>query len=163
MANKIKPWRLNVFVDYYDQQTANSYRFNTLELFKHLASIYKIDYSISIEHQFSIDNDSSEKTENKIICDLIYFRSNKYSRIERKDLRAAIDNMFKTVPSPFIEGVDIDTQLYKMLKKFPFPTDFYRPLNYPWIEHHSNSKKKLLIYHDEVMKVIENEQDFTQN
>ncbi len=162
-SNRIKRWQLNVFVDYYRQENVNSYRFNILELLKHLASIYKLDYAISVDHPFPFDDNLSNQLVNKDIIDLIYFRSNKNTRIERKEFRKAIDSMFRKVPSIFYEGVDIGTQLYKVLKEFPFPTDFYRPLNYPWIEHHKDSQITLLIYADEVQKVIEEEQDYNLN
>ena len=162
-SNRIKRWQLNVFVDYYGQKTVTSYRFTILELLKHLASIYRLDYAISVDHQFSFGSDSSEQLDDKDIIDLIYFRSNEYTRIERKDFRETIDSTFRKVPSMFYEGVDVGTQLYKALKDFPFPNDFYRPLDYPWIEHHKDSQKKLLIYADEVLKVIEEEQDYSKN
>jgi hypothetical protein len=162
-SNRIKRWQLNVIVEYFAQTNANSYRFNILELLKHLASIYRLDYAISVEHQYSSNPDSYKQPDEKYIFDLVYFRSNENSRIEKKELRTTIDCMFRTVPSLFSEGVDVGTQLYKALKDFPFPTDFYRPLNYPWIEHHKGHQKKLLIYTDEVLKMIELEQDFPQN
>ena len=123
-SNRIKRWQLNVIVDYFEQTNANSYRFNILELLKHLASIYSLDYAISVEHQFSSSTDSTEQSDDKYIFDLVYLRSNENSRIERKELRATIDCMFRRVPSQFFEGVDVGTQLYKALKDFPFPTDF---------------------------------------
>lgn len=162
-SNQTKRWQLNIVVDYYEPENSKLYRFNILELLKHLASIYKLDYAISVDHQFSNEENSSEQSDKKYIGDLIYFRSNEYTRIERKDLRETIDCMFRKVPSSFYEGVDVGTQLYKALKEFPFPTDFFRPLNYPWIEHHKDSKKKLLIYADEVLKVIEDEQNYPLN
>lgn len=162
-SNRIKRWQLNMVVDYYGEETAKLYRFNILELLKHIAAIYRLDYAISVNHEFSGDNDSTEQSDDKFFGDLIYFRSNEYTRIERKDLRQTIDSMFCKVPSVFYEGVDVFTQLYKALKDFPFPANFYRPLNYPWIEHHKSSEKKLLIYADEVLKVIEDEQNFPMN
>jgi len=161
--NRKKRWQLNVILEYYGQMNANSYRFNILELLKHLASIYRLDYAISVEHLFSTDIELSGQSDDKFIYDLIYFRSNENSRIEKKELRDAIDCLFRRVPSPFFEGVAVMTQRYKVLKEYPFPTDFYRPLNYPWIEHHSDSQKKLLINANEVMKVIEDEQKYPLN
>ncbi|MEZ5106814.1 MAG: hypothetical protein R2757_20080 [Draconibacterium sp.] len=162
-SNRKKRWQLNVFVCYYGQENAKSYRFNILELLKHLASIYRLDYSITVDHQTSSDTDSSGQSDDTCIYDLIYFRSNENSRLEKKYFRETIDCTFRKVPSAFFEGVDIWTQLYKDLKNFPFPTDFYRPLNYPWIEHHTDSQKKLLIYADAYLTVIEEEQDYTLN
>jgi len=162
-SNQIKKWRLNIFAIYFGDEMVNSYRFYILELLKNLASIYKLDYSISIDHKFpSVDN-TLKDIDYKSTCDLIYIRSNEYSRIKRKEFRKAIDSVFCKVPSPFYGGVDIGTQLYKALKEYPFPKDFYRPLDYPWIERHEGSKKKLFVYADEVIKVIEREQDYLMN
>ena len=162
-SNRKKNWQINVVVDYYDLKKANSYRFNLLELLKQLASVYRLDYAISVDHQFSVDTDSDEQFSGKDIVDLVYFRSNENSRIEKKDFRATIDCIFRKVPSIFYEGVDVFPQLYKVLKDFPFPTDFYRPLNYPYIEHYEDSQKTTLIYLDAVEKALGEEQDFSLN
>lgn len=162
-SNRKKNWQINVVVDYYDLKKANSYRFNLLELLKQLASVYRLDYAISVDYQFSVDTDSDEQFSGKDIVDLVYFRSNENSRIEKKDFRATIDCIFRKVPSIFYEGVDVGTQLYKVLKDFPFPTDYYRPLNYPWVEHYEGSQMTTLVYLEAVEKVIEEEQNFSLN
>jgi len=162
-SNRIKHWQLNIIVYYNTPETTKLNRYNIVELLKHLASIYRLDYAISVEHHFSDVDNSSEESADKFIYDLIYFRSNEYTRIERKVLRRVIDCTFREVPSEFYEGVEVGTQLYRALKDFPFPTDFYRPLNYPWIEHHKDSQKKLLIYSDVILTEIEDEQDYSLN
>jgi hypothetical protein len=162
-SDKRKAWRINIVVDYFDSKSTNANRFYILELLKNLASIYKFDYAISKNHKFPPVPDFPEISVDQIHADLVYFRSNEYTRFERKEFRAIIDCMFSKIPSEFDEGFEIFPQLYKNLKDFPFPTEFYRPLNYPWIEHHNDSQKKLLIYADEVLKVIEEEQDFHLN
>lgn len=158
-SNRIKHWQLNTIICYYEQEAADLYRFNLLELLKHLASIYKLDYAIRVDHQFSCEADSSEQPDHKSIFDLVYLRSNQYTRIQKKDFRETIDCMFRTVPSPFFEEVEVSTQDYKLLKAFPFPAEFYRPLAYPFAEHHIGSHKKLLIYADDALEAIEKEQD----
>ena len=162
-SNRMKNWQINILVDYYDLNKANSYRFNILELLKRLASIYRLDYSISVDHQFSCEFDSDEQFVGKDIVDLVYFRSNENSRIEKKDFRDTIDCIFRKVPSMFYEGVDVGAQLYKALKDYPFPADFYRPLNYPYIEHYEGSQKTTLIYLDAVEEALGEEQDFSLN
>ncbi len=157
---RIKRWRLNILVIYYDQKRANNYRFNILQLLKNLSSIYRLDYAISEAHQFLNLN---EQTNDDNIADLVYFRSNEYSRLEVKELRLVISNIFRRVPSPFEEGVEICTQLNKVLPAYPFPKDFYRPLVFPYIEYHKGSEKKLYIYANEVMNIIEEEQAFPLN
>lgn len=162
-SNRIKRWRLNVGIDYCSTEKANSYRFNILELMKHLASIYGLDYALSVDHHISDDAGSVEQPGHKYIVDLVYFRSNEYTRIQKKDFRASIDCMFRKVPSTYFEGVEVWPQLYKALNDFPFPQEFYRPLNYPFVEHHQGCQKTLYIYADQLMKAIETEQDFPSN
>ena len=162
-SKRKKNWQINVVIDYYDLEKANSYRFNILELLKQLASVYRLDYAISIDYQFSVDADLAEQFSGKDIVDIVYFRSNENSRIEKKDFRTTIDCIFRKVPSIFHEGVDVWTQQYKALKNFPFPTDYYRPLNYPWVEHYEDSQKTILVYSDALMERIEDEQNFSLN
>ncbi len=157
-SKRIKLWRLNVVVLYYDQMSSNCYRFDILQLLKHLSSIYRLDYAISKSHNFPSVPDAD-----KSIADLVYFRSNENTRVDAKELRSVIGCIFHRVPSQFNEGVEVFTQLYKFLPEYPFPNDFYRPLEYPYVEFHKGSKKTLYIYSDEVMKVIEEEQDYPLN
>lgn len=156
-TGKTKPWRLNVLINYDGQSCANDYRPYLLELLVHLALIYKLDYVISEEHQFSFESNSDEKYTGQDIIDLFYFRSNVNTRIERKDLRETIDCTFRKVPSVIYEGVDVGAQLYKALNQFPFPTEFYRPLDYPCIEYHKDDQTTLLVYSDALQKESETE------
>jgi hypothetical protein len=162
-TNRIRHWRLNILVIYYGQLNANCYRVDILALLRHLASIYKLDYAISEAHQFPSESGLTGQDDDTSIVDLAYFRSNENSRVDKKEFRSVIDCMFGKVPSPFFEGVEICTQLYKALAEYPFPSDFFRPLRYPYVEIHKDSQKTLCIYADEVMKVIEDEQDFRLN
>lgn len=158
MKKSKKIWRINVFVIYYREQYVNLYRFNLLEVFKNLASIYRLDYAFDIDYFGQSSNNESEA-----IDDLIYFKSNMNTRVEKKELHTIINCMFKNVPSAFWEGVEVGIQLYKSLKDFPFPSEFYRPLNYPWVEYYQGAQKKLMVSTDAVMKIIEEEQDSNLN
>lgn len=162
-SNRVKHWRLNVLVTYFDQISADRYRFDILQLIKHLSSIYKLDYAINEDHQFSPESDSSEQLAHKSITDFVYFRSNKDSLVDAKELRSIIGCMFHTKNSLFLGTVDICTQLYKVLPQYPFPIEFYRPLDYPFVEFHQGSQIIRYIFADEVMKVIEKEQDLRLN
>ncbi len=155
-------WRINVVVSYFDVSCVKPYRGILIKLLKDLASIYKLDYSVADDYQ-DLVSEEEESSEEKFIYDIIYFRSNKYTRIEKKEFQSVINCMFKSVPSVFFEGVEIDTQLYKFLKFYPFPTNFYRPLNYPWIEYYDGEQTKLLIHADEVLKIMEEEQHYPLN
>ena len=158
-----KSWRANVLVIYNAQPYANAYRFHVLQAITSIASIYKLDYAVEQERQFPSSDGSTTPPPDKNIVDLVYLRSNHLSQIERKDFRQAIDGMFRTVPSPFQHGVEICTQLYKMLPQFPFPDEFYRPLNYPYVEFHKGSQTLLYIYSDQLLTEIERAQDYPLN
>lgn len=154
---------MNIDITYFDEKSRNSFQPLVHGLLTNLASMYKLDYAVAVSFQYPFGVDSSELPLGKDTFDLLYFRSNEYTRIEKKDFRFVIDCMFDKVPSQLFEGVDIDTQLYKHLKLFPFPSEFYRPLSHPFVEYHKDSQKKILVYADEVQKVIEEEQNFPLN
>ena len=158
-----KIWRQNISIIYFEGTNPDSYRDFILGLLKNLATLYRLDYAITLDYPFAAEVDSFGKNDHKDKSDLAYYRSNEHSQVSKKEFRSIVDCMFCKAPSWFSEGVEIWPQLYKFLKDFPFPTEFYRPLNYPWVEHHVGSQKKLLIYADEVMKVIEAGQDFPRN
>lgn len=163
MGTKFKHWRLNVIVNYAEPQLVVRYRPQILDVLRDLASIYKLDYAISEQHKFVALPASTEEPDLPNIFDLVYFRSNEHSRIVVKNMRSVIDCMFGISPSPFSEEVEVSTQLYKVLPRFPFPLDFYRPLNYPYIEVHKGNQVTLYVYADEVMKLIESKQNYPLN
>lgn len=154
-----KNWKLNVIISYDGQKTANSYRHDIIEIFKHFASIYQLDYAISIEHPFFSEDYSNDINTENFKADLLYFRSNTNSRIDRKKLNSVIDSIFSSKSSPLILGVEVFRQLYKKLPEYPFPNDFYRPLNYPYVEFHQGLEKKLCIHANEAMKIIGSDQN----
>ena len=159
----MKNWQLNVVVVYFNKKYEKVNRLNVLDILTSLASFYKLDCATSVEHQFSYEPDLIEQNNHTSTNDLVYFRSNEHTRLVRKEFRSIFDNMFRIVPSQLFEGVEIWTQPYKFLNDFPFPSEFYRHLGYPFVEHHKGSQKKLLVYADEILKVIEKEQDFPLN
>ncbi|HET6558030.1 MAG TPA: hypothetical protein VFG54_11995 [Prolixibacteraceae bacterium] len=162
-SNRINPWRLNLVVSYFDQYKVDHYRFDILQILKHLSSIYRLDYVISVELLFPSVTDLTEPYFHESTADLIYFRSNKNSVIGVKEFRKIIGDIFRTGAWSSYGGVDIFIQVYKALKQYPFPSNFYRPVEYPFIEFHQGSKITRYNFADEVIKVIEKEQDFQMN
>lgn len=162
-SNRINPWRLNLVVSYFDQYSADQYRFDIIQILKHLSSIYRLDYVISVVHPFPSVSDSTKPYSQESTADLVYFRSNKNSVIGIKDFRSVIGGIFRTGVWSSYGGVDIYTQIYKDLKQYPFPINFYRPVAYPFVEFHQGSQITQHIFADEVLKVIEKEQDFRMN
>ena len=162
-SNRIRNWQINVEITYYDKFSRNSFQPVLHGFLINLASVYKLDYAIAVSYEFPFEGDLSKLPLGKDTFDFLYFRSNEQTRIDKKEFRSAIDSVFHKVPSQLFEGVEVETQLYKYLKMFPFPSEFYRPLQYPFVEYYKDFQKKLLIYSDEVMKVIETEQNFPLN
>ncbi|MET2985177.1 hypothetical protein [Aureibaculum conchae] len=157
-----RKWRINLVVSYQNQKIAEINRNSVSGFLKNLSSIYKLDYAISENHQFNYDKEF-EIEHSKTKCDIFYFRSNKNTRINVKELRTTINSLFPYTYGAYYDRVEFFTQMTKALKKFPFPKDYYRPLKYPYVEFYNGSEMKLMVPHEEMMKVIEKEQDFTMN
>ncbi|WP_443936838.1 hypothetical protein [Pedobacter sp. MW01-1-1] len=102
-----------------------------------LAWLYRLDYSISDGREIFSDlpNDNP--------CDLIYLKATRHTSISAKDFQQLVNQMFSQ--AALFGCVDIFFQLQKSLKDYPFPSDFVRPLNYPYLEIYENSQKKLYI------------------
>lgn len=78
-------------------------------------------------------------------------------------MRSVILCMFDKAPSLLREGVEVFHHFYRVLPQYPFPKDFYRPLTYPFVEHHKGDQISLCIFSEYLMKEIEKEQDHPQN
>lgn len=157
-----RKWRINLIVSYYNQKIAEINRNSVLEFLKNLSLIYNIDYAISKNHQFKYDKEF-ENEFREMESDIFYFRSNANTRINTKELRTTINSLFPYSLAPYYDGVEFFTQLTKVLKEYPFPKEFYRPLKYPYVEFQNGSKIELMVPYEKVMEVIEKKQDFTKN
>jgi len=157
-----RKWRINLVVSYNNSKIAEINRNSVLEFLKNLSSIYKLDYAISENHQFKYDKEF-ENEFREMESDIFYFRSNANTKINAKELRTTINSLFPYSFEPYFDGVEFFTQLTKVLKQYPFPKEFYRPLKYPYVEFYDGSEMKLMIPYEKVMEVIEKEQDFTMN
>jgi len=157
-----RKWRVNLVVSYNDSKIAEINRNSVLEFLKNLSSIYKLDFAISENHQFKYDKEF-ENEFREMESDIFYFRSNKNSRINSKELRTTINSLFPYSFAPYYDRVEIFTQLTKVLKEYPFPKEFYRPLKYPYVEFYNGSEMKLMVTYEKVMEMIEKEQNCTMN
>lgn len=137
-------------------------RNSVLEFLKSLSSIYKLDYAISEKYQFIYDKEFKNES-HEIESDIFYFRSNRNTQISSKELRTTINSLFPYSFAAYYDGVEFFTQLTKVLKEYPFPKEFYRPLKYPYAEFYDGSEMKMMVSYEKVMEVIEKEQDFTMN
>lgn len=143
-----KTFRINVVISYFDRVNPNMYRRPILGILTNLAWLYRLEYSISTNHDFNL-----EKGE----ADLFYFRSTTDTRIPKKEFKKLLTSLFLYGPCIF-EGVDVFCQMYKTLPDFPFPSVYYKPLNYPYMEVHNGNKRSLSIW-DEARKDLSDDDD----
>lgn len=146
MIKSKKKFKLNVIVSYSKNVNSNNYRNPILTILKNFAWLYKLDYNIDVNTQAFGDIESDFYSEN----DLIYFRSTDQTQIDLKKFQKIISEVF--VYNPFLGGVEVGYQLQKALREYPFPKDFYRPLNYPYIEVHKGNQSELIIFEDDWKK-----------
>jgi hypothetical protein len=71
--------------------------------------------------------------------------------------------MFETTPSIFFEGVEVFPQLYKALTEYPFPSDFYRPSRYPYIEYYTGNQRILYMHANDAFTISDTEQKYPLN
>jgi hypothetical protein len=117
----LKHWRLNVVVLYDDNKLATLYREMILRMLEDLASVYALDFAISLGHQEHVLIDYDPQSKRTAVADLVYFRSNKGSRVDRKKLRSEVVCMLGKSTFSTWEGIEVFPQTYKALSGFPFP------------------------------------------
>ena len=131
-----KIFRINVVISYMDGVNINQYRRPILNILTNLAWLYRLEYAISTSHNFGLPSGDA---------DLIYFRSTERTGISKQDLDRIISDVFCNGLSLFSEGVDVGRQMYKVLPQYPFPKQYCKPLNYPYVELHNENKSTLCI------------------
>ena len=144
-----KFYRLNVTICYSEDTNINQYRKPVLDIFKSFAWLYQLDYAISVNHDFGLENGAA---------DLVYLRSTSRTEISKKELYNVICEVFHHRSSFLWRGVYVDRQMYKVLSDFPFPDEFYRPLQYPYVEFHRGNKAALFVSEESLSEVL-NESD----
>jgi hypothetical protein len=134
-----RKFRLNVCVSYSKNVNINNYRNLILSILENFALLYRLDYMIDVNTQVFGNVESDFYAAN----DIIYFRSTDLTQTDLKKFQKLISDVFPY--NPFLGGVEVGYQLQKHLREFPFPKDFYRPLNYPYIESHKDGQTELKI------------------
>lgn len=134
MKSERKPFKNNLVVIYHGN--VENFRIPVRELIGHLAWLHGIDYWI--EDAKTIFGELNEDG------DLFYFRSGENTRISSKEFRELTLKMFNQ--SVFGLALDVMFQLQSALKQYPFPHEFYRPLNWPYLEIHNRGKSTLMVY-----------------
>lgn len=131
-----KSYRINIVVSYFRGVNINQYRQPIISILTNFAWLYRLEYAISISHNFGLDNSDA---------DLIYFRSNEDTKVSKKEFDSIISNVFCNGRLIWQEDVDVFRQLYKALPQYPFPDEYYKPLNYPYTEVHNGKEVTLCI------------------
>jgi len=136
-------FRLNITIVYYSNDAIQSFRKLLFDYFGNTSSILKLDFATSENIQVICEPDSNF-VHNRYVIDMIYLRSSNQSWICRKELCEIVSTLHNQ-SKLYLQGVDICYQLQKMHKLYPFPSDFVRHLNYPYLEIHKKEGHTLCI------------------
>jgi hypothetical protein len=144
-----KKFRLNVFVCYPKDVNINNYQNPIHNILTNFAWLYRLDYSIDLDTKLFAD--ALESNSYYSSTDILYFRSTDESDIELKAFQKLIKEVFKY--NSKMGGVEVFYQIQKALKDYPFPHNFIRPLNYPYLEVFENGNGKIMIPEIELMQL----------
>lgn len=144
-----KEFTLNVIVVYYESKNPNNYRDPIHNIFKFLAWLHGIDYALESSTRIF---DKTESTINGI-TDIIYLRSGKHTLLSLREFQKVLDGVFSKSIATLFNGIDIFYQNQVATKLYPFPSEFYRPLNYPYVELHKKGLQKELLVHKEALGI----------
>lgn len=156
-------WRINYCITYPTQTLASRYREIVLDTIYNVSSLVKIDLAIKRGHVFDYGNtDISGTSLRESVSDIVYFRSSPQTKVSIKDFRVMMRCIFhdyELIPDPF----ELFPMLQKSLPEFPFPGDFLRFLEYPYVEAHKGGHKSLTLLARSVLPILEEEQDASLN
>ena len=130
----VKKFRQNLVVVYMSNPV--NFQAPVQNIMRNLAWLYRLEYSIVDGYEVF-----PEVTNHP--CDLIYLRATEHTSITPKALQELVTGMF--AQGTLFGCVDIFFQLQKVLKDYPFPGEYIRPLNYPYSDVYNGGTKKLYI------------------
>lgn len=137
----MKKFRVNVVIVYYKNTNLNNFQPPLHNIFKSLAWLHSLEYAIETDYKSPLENESELYGQ----TDLIYFRSTSNSRIEGKAFRKLIMDIFHRSRMGLFQGAEIFYQLQKALPQYPFPKNYLKPLNYPYLEVHQDGTTRVCI------------------
>ena len=137
---KKRAFRANLTISYEKHVDPINFRHPIHFLMANLAWLYSLDYWFEIDKK-----DWLTETDPDSCCDLLYFRATKDTEIDGKSFRSIVTELFDRSFLCFLTA-DVGFQLQKHLKHFPFPSEFYRPLNYPCVEYHKDGQASLQLH-----------------
>ena len=144
-----KFYRINVVALYHKGTNVNQYRQPIINLLAEFAWLYRLEYAISINHDFAMQDGEA---------DLIYLRSTVQTQISKKDFNVLISSVFQH-GHLFVRGVEVFCQMYKFLPQYQFPSVYYKPLNYPYMEVHNENESNLYICKEALDKIEEDDRE----
>ncbi|MDP3679737.1 MAG: hypothetical protein Q8R22_02750 [Flavobacterium sp.] len=144
-----KKFRLNVIVSYDADININNYRNPILSIIKNFAWLYRLDYKIDENSQVFGDTESEFHS----TVDLVYLRSTELTSMDLKKFQKLILDVFGHL-NPLLGGVEVFYQLQKALREYPFPSEYIRPLNYPYLEFYKDGQSEIKIPSDDLQRLF---------
>lgn len=133
-----KSFRLNVTVSYSKGVSLIAQRHLTHSVLKNFAWLYRLDFFIDEDTKVFGDIESVLYQ----TTDFVYFKSNEETKIDFKALKTIINQVF-SYNDILLGGTEVFCQTQSVSREFPFPKDFYRALNYPYIEEHKGNQTSI--------------------
>ena len=153
-----KKFRINVVVVYSKGVEPIFYRSIILSFLENFAFMHYLDYVFEADSQTF----PAESVSDSEILDLIFLRSSQKTRIERKQLQKAIELVLCHYNS-FLEGVEVFCMLQKNLKDFPFPSEYYSTVQFPFVEGYKDGKKTVFVPRSVVHEIDDDSFDVILN
>lgn len=140
-------WKLNYIIVYRNIDSAKWHRHLIHDALVSVALLQKIDFAFDEDFPFFDESQyKADPTLKELVVDIAYFRSNINSHSGIKAFRQIVDGLFYGYDivledSPF----HVYSMGTKYMSEYPFPQDFERPLNYPYVEHHEGKETTLCV------------------
>lgn len=146
MSLKKNQWRVNYGIAYKDAGHIPFCRIFVQELLTSIAITMKLEYAIIEDFPgFSTFENGNSGTVSEVCMDIICFRAFERTEISIKDFRTVLDKLFSHSDILYCHCFSVFSILQKHLKDVPFPEEFFRPLSYPYVEHHKGKDTVLCV------------------
>ena len=142
-----RKWRLNYTVMYMNSKEAIAKREFVHNILISAATLRKIDYAIDVDTPTPDElRNSPSKPLRELVVDRVYFRSSPKSLSSIGEFRSLIDGLFRGFGILLCgDSFEVFSQPQRVLSSYPFPKEFCRPLEYPYVEYHNGTEVKICI------------------
>lgn len=149
----IKKFRLNVVISYRTDVNLNNFRPPIQSLIKHLAWLYRLEYSIQDDYKgFDVSDLEFCQT-----TDMIFLRSTEHTETPARYLRKLLLDIFYPYRNWLLSPVEVFYQTQVGMKGHPFPSEYIRPINYPYLEVHKDGHKQIYIPEEALRNLLPDE------